>query len=144
MKLRFIRATNPVSVSSGDDMNASGENAEFDMLANKVTITGNVVLKRGRQIVRGDRLIIDLKTGQSRMKNAGKGRNTSKRMTFGVKPKITADPKRRDCGGQMCAVFYPMDVEKQKPAKKAGGARRNKTKRKPKLDSGWSTSTNTN
>ena len=140
MKLRFIRATNPVTVTSGEDMNASGENAEFDMLANTVTISGNVVLKQGRQIVRGDRLVIDLKTGQSRMKNSGKGRNTSKRMTFGVKPKITADPKRRDCGGQMCAVFYPMDVEKQKAGKKTRG----KAKRKPKLDSGWSTSTNTN
>lgn len=140
MKLRFIRATNPVSVSSGDDMKASGENAEFDMLANKVTLTGNVVLKRGRQIVRGDTLVIDLTTGQSRMKNAGKGRKIAKPMTFGVQPKITADPKRRDCGGQMCAVFYPSDLQKQQ----ADPKKRTKPKRKPKLDSGWSTSTNTN
>ncbi|MBU2533146.1 MAG: LPS export ABC transporter periplasmic protein LptC [Alphaproteobacteria bacterium] len=146
MKLRFIRAINPVSVSSGSDVKANGESAEFDMLANKVTLTGNVVLQRGRQIVRGDQLIIDLKTGLSRVKNAGPERNTAKPLTFGAAPRITADPAARDCGGQMCAVFYPQDAkrdqEARKSAKKAGGKQPAlKQAPTPRLDSGWAAST---
>lgn len=152
MKLRYIRATNPVAVSSGTDMKANGERAEFDMAANTVTISGNVVLQRGRQIIRGDRLIIDLKTGLSRMKNAAPEKNTAKRLTFGTPPRITANPGQRDCGGQMCAVFFPQDLEKEQTARnrktqRAGRSRvpkGNAAPRKPRLDSGWSTTTNTN
>lgn len=145
MALRFIRATKPVTVTSGDDTSAKGDSAQFDVVANKVTITGNVVLQRGRQIVRGDRLIIDLKTGMSRMKNAAPERNTANSLTFGAAPRITGNRNTRDCGGQMCAVFYPSDVQKTRAGKnsKGGGARRKKP-RKPKLDSGWSASTTTN
>lgn len=151
MKMRFIRATNPVAVSSGSDMKANGENAEFDMAANTVTISGNVVLQRGRQIIRGDRLVIDLKTGLSRMKNAAPENKTVQPLTFGAPPQITANPGRRDCGGQMCAVFFPQDLQQEQAARKpsaqaspARNQRRQAPPRKPKLDSGWSTSTNVN
>ncbi len=143
MKLRYIRATKPVKVTSGDDTKATGESAEFDMVANKVTISGNVVLQRGRQIVRGDTLIIDLETGRSRMKNATPDKNTAKRLTFGAPPRMTANPNQRDCGGQMCAVFYPKDVQKAQTDRKArSSGARPRNQRKPRLESGWSTSTN--
>jgi len=138
MKLRLIRAMKPVRVISGEDMQADGEQAEFDMLANTVTISGNVVLRQGRQIVRGDRLIIDLKTGLSRMKNAGPDRNQRKPLTFGAAPQITANPGRRDCGGQMCAVFFPADVQK-KQLKKAPTVSSDRSRNSPRLDSGWTT-----
>lgn len=142
MKLRYIRATKPVEVTSGNDTKATGESAEFDMVANKVTISGNVVLQRGRQIVRGDKLIIDLKTGRSRMKMAP-AKNTAKSFTLGAAPRITANPRRRDCGGKMCGVFYPGDFQKAQAERKArSGGARSKKRRKPKLESGWSTSTN--
>ena len=141
MQLRYIRASNPVTVTSGDDTKATGEQAEFDVIGDKVTISGNVVLKQGRQIIRGDRLVIDLKTGRSRMKNAAPDRNTAESLKFGAAPRITANPKQRDCGGQMCAVFYPQDAQQ----KQAGGRPRStgarRTRRKPKVDSGWSATT---
>ncbi|MGI9477816.1 MAG: LPS export ABC transporter periplasmic protein LptC [Hyphomicrobiaceae bacterium] len=145
MKLRFIRASRSVTISSGKDAKATGRKAEFDMVANTVTISGNVVLRRGRQTVRGETLVIDLKTGLSRMKNAGRKNNTARPLTFGPAPKITGNPHTRDCGGQMCAVFYPMDVQKEQARRKGrkGAARRQK-QRKPRLDSGWSSSTSTN
>jgi lipopolysaccharide transport protein LptA/LPS export ABC transporter protein LptC len=151
MKLRFIRATNPVSVTSGKDVRASGERAEFDMVANTVTISGNVVLKRGRQIVRGDKLIIDTKTGLSRMKKAGPGNNRRVPLKFGAAPKITANPKQRDCGGQMCAVFFPQELRKKKSGRRKPKAdatpianRRQRRQRAPQLNSGWSTTSSTN
>jgi len=144
VKIEKIQAQGAVEVTSRDDTRANGERATFDMVKNIVTLSGNVVVKRGRQIVRGDRLIIDLKTGLSRMKNAAPDRNAKKPLTFGAAPKITANPKRRDCGGQMCAVFYPQDAQRegtagkraQKPSR-GGPARR----RRPSVDQGWSTST---
>jgi lipopolysaccharide transport protein LptA len=142
MKLRFIRASNPVEVTSGTDMQANGEQAVFDMAANTVTISGNVVLKRGRQVVRGEKLLIDLKSGLSRMLNAGPEKVTAKSLTFGAPPRITANPGQRDCGGKMCAVFFPRDVQKAgqggKPSKNSLPARR-----QPSVGSGWSTSTST-
>lgn len=141
MTLRYIRATKPVTVTSGNDTSAKGDSAEFDVAANKVTIAGNVVLQRGRQIVRGDRLIIDLKTGMSRMKNAAPDKNTARRLTLGRAPRITGNRGTRDCGGQMCAVFYPGDAQKAPTGEnRSGGGPR----RKPKLDKGWSASTTTN
>ncbi len=145
MKLRYIRASKPVTVTSGDDTKATGERAEFDLLANKVTLAGNVILQQGRQIIRGERLIIDLKTGRSRMKNAAPDKNTAESLTLGAAPRITANRKRRDCGGQMCGVFYPQDAQKRRGKRKplALGARPT-SPRKPKVDSGWSASTTTN
>jgi lipopolysaccharide transport protein LptA len=150
MKLRFIRATNPVSVTSGKDVKATGQSAEFDLVANTVMISGNVVLKRGRQIVRGDKLIVDLKTGLSRMKKAGPGNNQHVSLKFGAAPKITANPGQRDCGGQMCAVFFPQEFKKQRGARKPKAPstpvapRRQPRQRAPKLNSGWSTLSSTN
>lgn len=141
MTLRYIRATKPVTVTSGSDTSAKGDSAEFDVAANKVTLAGNVVLEQGRQIVRGDRLIIDLKTGMSRMKNAAPDKNTAKRLTLGAAPRITGNRATRDCGGQMCAVFYPSDAQKARAGK---GPSSGATRRKPKLDKGWSASTTTN
>jgi len=149
MKLRFVRATNPVTVTSGKDVRASGQSAEFDMVANTVTISGNVVLKRGRQIVRGDKLVVDLNTGLSRMKKAGPGNNQRVPLKFGKAPKITANPSQRDCGGQMCAVFFPQELKKQRRARKPRGVAplapaRLRQQRAPQLNSGWTTSNSTN
>lgn len=142
MKLRFIRAAKSVTVTSGSDTKATGRKAEFDMVASTVTISGNVVLRRGRQTVRGETLVIDLKTGLSRMKNAGPKSNTARRLTFGAAPKITSNPHTRDCGGQMCAVFYPMDVQREQAKRKSRTpAERRRQLRQPKVDHGWSSST---
>jgi lipopolysaccharide transport protein LptA len=145
MKLRLIRASRPVTVTSGADTKATGETAEFDVVGDKVTLAGNVVLERGRQIVRGDRLVIDLKTGLSRMLNAPSAGKTAKRLTFGPAPRITANPGQRDCGGQMCAVFYPMDARRQRDERKGRDAAAAARKRRaPQLERGWSSSTTTN
>ena len=141
VKLRLIRAAGPVAVTSGGDLKAHGKRAEFDVIASKVTISGNVVLQRGRQIIRGDRLLIDLKTGLSRMKNAAPENNTAKHLKFGAPPRVTANPGQRDCGGQMCAVLFPQDAQKGRRAGRKNG--RPARRVKPQTGSGWSASTRT-
>jgi lipopolysaccharide export system protein LptA len=54
------------------DQTATGETALFDMKSNTVTLQGNVVVSQGPNVMRGDRLVVDLTTGVSRV-DAGKG-----------------------------------------------------------------------
>jgi lipopolysaccharide export system protein LptA len=75
--IRRIEAQGKVLVTTKDDQTATSEWANFDVAKQLVTIGGNVVLSQGENVLRGDRLVIDLKNGKSRfeVKNeAGKQR----------------------------------------------------------------------
>jgi lipopolysaccharide export system protein LptA len=54
------------------DQTATGDKALFDMKANTVTLSGNVVVSQGQNVMRGDRLVVDLTTGVSNV-HSGKG-----------------------------------------------------------------------
>jgi lipopolysaccharide export system protein LptA len=47
------------------DQRATGENGVFDMKSNTVTLRGGVVISQGKNVVKGDRLIVNLTTGVS-------------------------------------------------------------------------------
>ncbi len=49
------------------DQTATGDKGIFDMRANTVTLVGNVVISDGQNVLRGERLIVDLTTGVSRV-----------------------------------------------------------------------------
>ena len=53
------------------DQTATGNKGLFDMKANTVTLEGNVVVSQGQNIVRGDRLVVNLTTGVSRVDGQG-------------------------------------------------------------------------
>jgi lipopolysaccharide export system protein LptA len=65
-QIRLIEAKGKVSVTQ-KDQTATGDMAIFDMRANTVTLVGNVVVKRGGDVMRGHRLVVDLENGVSRM-----------------------------------------------------------------------------
>lgn len=52
------------------DQTATGELGIFDMRSNTVTLTGNVVMTQGQNVLRGDKLVVDLTTGVSRVESA--------------------------------------------------------------------------
>jgi lipopolysaccharide export system protein LptA len=54
------------------DQTASGDTGLFDMKANTVTLQGNVVVSQGQNVMRGERLVVDLTSGVSRV-DSGKG-----------------------------------------------------------------------
>jgi lipopolysaccharide export system protein LptA len=54
------------------DQKASGDTGIFEMKSNTVTLLGNVIISQGPNIVKGDRLAVDLTTGVSRVE-CGKG-----------------------------------------------------------------------
>jgi len=53
------------------DQSATGDMGLFDMKTNTVTLSGNVTVSQGQNVMRGDRLVVDLTTGVSRV-DAGK------------------------------------------------------------------------
>ena len=61
-----LEARGGVTVNQKDHT-ATGELGVFDMHANTVTLTGNVVVSQGPNVMRGDRLVVDLTTGISRV-----------------------------------------------------------------------------
>jgi lipopolysaccharide export system protein LptA len=46
------------------------------MPTNTATITGNVVVSQGPNVIRGEKLVVDLNTGFSRMEAGGKAGST--------------------------------------------------------------------
>jgi lipopolysaccharide export system protein LptA len=49
------------------DQTATGDSALFDMKSNTVTLKGNVVVTQGQNVMRGDRLVVNLTTGVSQV-----------------------------------------------------------------------------
>jgi lipopolysaccharide export system protein LptA len=65
-QIRRIEAKGNVVVVQ-KDQNAAGDAATFDMRENTVTLVGNVVVTRGADVLRGQRLVVDLTSGVSKM-----------------------------------------------------------------------------
>jgi lipopolysaccharide export system protein LptA len=53
------------------DQTATGDTGQFDMKSNTVTMTGNVLLTQGSNVLRGEKLVVDLTTGVSRVDSGG-------------------------------------------------------------------------
>ena len=66
-----LEASGGVTVNQ-KDQTATGERALFDMKSNTVTLLGNVLVTQGPNVMRGEKLVVDLTTGVSRV-DAGKG-----------------------------------------------------------------------
>ncbi len=65
-QIRLIEAKGDVVVIQ-KDQNATGDAATFNMHENTVTLVGNVVVTRGSNVLRGQRLAVDLTSGVSKM-----------------------------------------------------------------------------
>lgn len=74
-KIKRLEAHGGVVVKQ-KDQTATGELGIFEMKTNTVTLKGNVVMTQGKNVLRGDTLIVDLTSGVSRVESGknGKGR----------------------------------------------------------------------
>ena len=66
-----LEASGGVTVTQ-KEQTATGDRALFDMKANTVTLLGNVLVSQGPNVMRGEKLVVDLTSGVSRVE-AGKG-----------------------------------------------------------------------
>jgi lipopolysaccharide export system protein LptA len=55
------------------DQTATGETGVFDMKSNTVTLIGGVVMTQGQNVLRGDRLVVNLTSGVSRVESGKNG-----------------------------------------------------------------------
>jgi lipopolysaccharide export system protein LptA len=69
-QIRRMEAKGDVVVTQKDQV-ATGDLGEFDMRTNTFTLSGNVVVTRGQDVLRGRRLIVNLTTGVSNMESTG-------------------------------------------------------------------------
>ena len=60
-----LNATGKVLITSTDARTAKGEKADFDVRKQIVVLTGNVVLTQGKNVMKGEKLLVDLKSGLS-------------------------------------------------------------------------------
>lgn len=93
--IRKIDCQGPVTVASKEQV-ATGDNAVFDRVANRVVLTGNVALSQCQNVTRGERIVYDLNTGVANIE-----------------------------GGRVRALFVPGgkdDSQKQGCAQGAGGS----------------------
>jgi lipopolysaccharide export system protein LptA len=100
-----IEARGDVVITTDQDQTTTSDWALYDVPAQLVTVGGNVVLTQGKNVLKGDRLVIDLKTGESRFENTGNG----------------------STGGKIRALFMPKQDAAAKTGK-AGDGQTNKDK----------------
>jgi lipopolysaccharide export system protein LptA len=86
-----IVAKGDVVITSENDQTTSSEWAIYDVPTQQVTVGGNVVLTQGKNVLKGDRLVIDLKTGESRFENTGNTAVAGGRIRALFMPKEKAD-----------------------------------------------------
>lgn len=88
-----IIARGDVVITSENDQTTSSDWAIYDVPTQQVTVGGNVVLTQGKNVLKGDRLVIDLKTGESRFENPGT-------TTAGGRIRALFVPKAQDAKGK--------------------------------------------
>ncbi len=72
-KISSIRAEGKVLINTADNQLTTSDWALFNVVNQTVTIGGNVVLSQSGNVIKGDQLVIDLKTNRSRIVNNGGG-----------------------------------------------------------------------
>ena len=68
-KIRRIEARGDVTVTSRDQ-NASGDLGVYDLHNKTITLTGNVVVSQGKNVIHGERVVVDTVTGNARVEAA--------------------------------------------------------------------------
>lgn len=65
-RIQSLRATGKVTLVSGQDAAEAGA-ADYDVASGKVTLTGDVVLTQGANVLTGDRMQVDLGEGSAQV-----------------------------------------------------------------------------
>ena len=90
-KITRIYARGDVVINSDQDQTTTGDLADYDVPGQMVTVSGNVVLTQGKNVLKGDRLVINLTTGESRFDHEGNSaarRRASRQFSRSRKPPL--------------------------------------------------------
>lgn len=70
-----------------------GDDAVYEAASETMTVTGDVVAVQGQNVLRGERLVINVKTGQGQMETGVKGRNRPGRVRGVFYPNQSNNPQ---------------------------------------------------
>src|SRR5208282_4637042 len=70
--IRRIEARGGVTVIT-KDQNASGDLGVYDLKTKTITLSGNVVVSQGQNVIHGERVVVDTATGYARVESASSG-----------------------------------------------------------------------
>ena len=104
-KLTRIQAKKNVEVTSKEGQKATGDWADYDTRSNSVTLGGDVVMTQGKNIVRGNKLVIDMTTGESVI-------STEATAKAAEQPWLQSGSENKS-GGRPSAVFYPNEIKEK-------------------------------
>jgi lipopolysaccharide export system protein LptA len=92
-QIRRMEARGDVVVTQKDQI-ATGDRGDFDMRTNTVVLSGKVVVTKGQDVMRGERLVVNLTDGVSRMEGG--------RVEGIINPKSNSDqkPEQKSAPGQ--------------------------------------------
>lgn len=82
-----VTVSGNVVINSDEDQTTTSDWAIYDVAGQKALVGGNVVLSQGQNVLKGDRLNIDLATGESRFENTGTTQDGSRRIRALLLPK---------------------------------------------------------
>lgn len=102
-KIKRLIAVGGVIVTA-TNQKATGDHGLFEMATNTVTLTGNVVVTQGPNVMNGSKLVVDLNSGRSRLDGQQKGGSTR---VHGLFVPNSVDEKNKDA----------KDGNKKKPAR---------------------------
>ncbi|MGE5365987.1 MAG: LptA/OstA family protein [Betaproteobacteria bacterium] len=74
--IRRIEARGGVTVLT-KDQSASGDLGIYDLKTKTITLSGNVVVSQGQNVIHGERVVVDTETGNARVESGGSGAGTS-------------------------------------------------------------------
>ncbi|MFZ1148353.1 MAG: LptA/OstA family protein [Xanthobacteraceae bacterium] len=74
--IRRIEARGGVTVLT-KDQSASGDLGIYDLKTKTITLSGNVVVSQGQNVIHGERVVVDTETGNARVESGGTGAGTS-------------------------------------------------------------------
>ncbi len=83
--IRKIEAHGGVTVST-KDQKASGDLGIYDLQSKTITLTGNVVVSQGENVIHGERVIVDTVTGNARVESSEGGGATPGRVRALILP----------------------------------------------------------
>lgn len=74
--IRRIEARGGVTVLT-KDQSASGDLGIYDLKTKTITLSGNVVVSQGQNVIHGERVVVDTETGNARVESGGSGGGAS-------------------------------------------------------------------
>jgi lipopolysaccharide export system protein LptA len=96
--IRRIEARGGVTVIT-KDQNASGDLGVYDLKTKTITLSGNVVVSQGQNVIHGERVVVDMITGNARVESGGSNGGVSAGAPGPGRVRALIQPGKSDSGG---------------------------------------------